>query len=177
MGKAGRSAFTLIEILMVVAIIMILAAIATVNLLEAQVRAKVSRAQTDMRTVSVALEAYAVDHGRYPLAAGLDGRPIHPYPTGGPYLMGTRLSTCITTPIAYLTLRPNDPFPDSVDPVAATFYYITKDYSTAMRGIDGIIYFEDYVTAMNLGSRPGTSYVLASCGPDLIHNLLSRPST
>lgn len=58
--------FALIELLIVVAIIAILAAIAVPNFLEAQVRAKVSRAKSDIRATVTALEAYAVDHNRYP---------------------------------------------------------------------------------------------------------------
>ncbi len=50
--------FTLIEILIVVAIIAILAAIAVPNFLEAQVRSKVSRTKSDMRSVATALESY-----------------------------------------------------------------------------------------------------------------------
>lgn len=59
-------AFTLIELLVVVAIIAVLAAIGVINFLEAQVRAKVTRAKSDLRTVSTALEAYRVDANRYP---------------------------------------------------------------------------------------------------------------
>lgn len=59
-------AFTLIELLIVVAIIAILAAIAVPNFLEAQVRAKVSRAKADMRTLEVGLQAYHVDHNTFP---------------------------------------------------------------------------------------------------------------
>lgn len=59
-------AFTLIELLIVVAIIAILAAIAVPNFLEAQVRAKVSRQVNNMRAVVVAVEAYRVDHPSYP---------------------------------------------------------------------------------------------------------------
>ena len=61
-----RRAFTLIELLIVVAIIAILAAIAVPNFLEAQTRAKVSRAKSDLRTITTALEAYVVDTNRYP---------------------------------------------------------------------------------------------------------------
>lgn len=61
-------AFTLIELLIVVAIIAILAAIAVPNFLEAQVRAKVSRARADMRTLAMVLETYAVDNSAYPQA-------------------------------------------------------------------------------------------------------------
>lgn len=64
MYKAER-AFTLIELLIVVAIIAILAAIAVPNFLEAQTRAKVSRVKADMRSVSTANETYAIDNNMY----------------------------------------------------------------------------------------------------------------
>ncbi len=60
-----QGAFTLIELLIVVAIIAILAAIAVPNFLEAQTRAKVSRAKSDMRTLATALESYYVDNNNY----------------------------------------------------------------------------------------------------------------
>ena len=55
-------AFTLIELLIVVAIIAILAAIAVPNFLEAQTRSKVSRVKADMRSVATGVEAYRVDN-------------------------------------------------------------------------------------------------------------------
>jgi prepilin-type N-terminal cleavage/methylation domain-containing protein len=48
-------AFTLIELLIVVAIIAILAAIAVPNFLEAQTRSKVCRGMADMRSMATAL--------------------------------------------------------------------------------------------------------------------------
>jgi len=59
-------AFTIIEVLLVMAIIAILVAVAIPNLIHAQMRAKVSRAKTDLRTLASALEAYAVDYHAYP---------------------------------------------------------------------------------------------------------------
>jgi type II secretion system protein G len=61
----SKLAFTLIELLIVVAIIGILAAIAVPNFLNAQVRAKLARAVSNMRAVSVALEAYYIDNNSY----------------------------------------------------------------------------------------------------------------
>lgn len=83
-------AFTLIELLIVVAIIAILAAIALPNFLEAQTRAKIARVKSDQRTMATALEAYRVDNNGYP-----DFFP--------------RLQK-LTTPVSYLSSLPSDPF-------------------------------------------------------------------
>lgn len=91
--------FTLIELLIVVAIIGILAAIAVPNFLNAQTRAKVSRTNSDMRSVGTAIESYHVDHGRYPkqpppqtCIIDMDGLSI------------------LSTPIAYIAAMPTDMF-------------------------------------------------------------------
>jgi prepilin-type N-terminal cleavage/methylation domain-containing protein len=81
-------AFTLIELLIVVAIIAILAAIAVPNFTESQMRSKVARSRNDMRAIATALEAYRVDTNRYP-------------PCGFNFDGGTGLSY-VTSPIAYI---------------------------------------------------------------------------
>ena len=92
-----ENGFTLIELLIVVAIIAILAAIAVPNFLEAQVRAKVSRAVADIRTIATGLESYFSDNNKYPPNPDTsDGFNVTPWQ--------------LTTPLAYLTSRPIDPF-------------------------------------------------------------------
>ena len=58
--------FTLVELLIVVAIIGILAALAIPSLQNALQRAKQKATMADMRTIGTALEMYATDHNVYP---------------------------------------------------------------------------------------------------------------
>jgi type II secretion system protein G len=114
-----RRAFTLIELLIVVAIIAILAAIAIPNFLEAQIRAKRSRALADMRTLATALESYAVDYGEYPGSVELNEWLTF---NGTPGANATpRLNALIplTSPSSYITSIPQDPF-NRVSPAAYT---------------------------------------------------------
>src|SRR5213083_2789382 len=98
-GISRKAAFTLIELLIVVAIIAILAAIAVPNFLEAQTRAKVSRAKADIRTIATAIEAYCVDSNKYPFdVTSVDQISQN---TAANYFW--YLSNAITTPVAYFT--------------------------------------------------------------------------
>jgi prepilin-type N-terminal cleavage/methylation domain-containing protein len=94
--------FTLIELLIVVAIIAILAAIAVPNFLEAQVRAKTSRARSDLRSITTALEAYHVDHNRYPtmIELGFAGGVA---PLAGSDLKWWYVPDRLSTPVSYLS--------------------------------------------------------------------------
>jgi type II secretion system protein G len=99
-------AFTLIELLIVVAIIAILAAIAVPNFLEAQTRSKVSRVKADMRSIKTAMEAYRIDNNTYVRGRACDNIFANGYPEGPLNNRGVLL----TTPVAYMTSIPNDPF-------------------------------------------------------------------
>lgn len=109
-----KKAFTLIELLIVVAIIAILAAIALPNFLEAQARAKVSRARADMRSVATALESYRVDNNQYP-AENYDSPLLVTLPGGEMAIPNQIKLMPLTGPIAYLTSLPEDPFADVDD--------------------------------------------------------------
>ena len=100
-----KRAFTLIELLIVVAIIGILAAIAVPNFLNAQIRAKVARTVSDMKTIATALQMYELDSNALPpcnkaRVAG-SGDYFHPN--------DIRLYR-LTTPVSYLSSIPLDPF-------------------------------------------------------------------
>jgi len=107
-------AFTLIELLIVVAIIAILAAIAVPNFLEAQTRSKISRAQADMRSQATAIEAYRIDNNRYNPGYMTIRQGANVYAqTYFPTQPEDRLPYAwkyLTTPIAYMTSTLIDPF-------------------------------------------------------------------
>jgi len=160
----GAAGFTLIELLIVVAIIAILAAIAVPNFLEAQIRAKVSRALSDMRTIATGLETYAVDHMYYP-PARINGQNLD-------LVLSERINR-LTTPIAYLVSLPADIFPpmrgwngkkDLVNLQLRSFD--TYDYFDARSDWD-----EDMRSKAEGGegtdSTRGCQWRLASSGPDL----------
>jgi prepilin-type N-terminal cleavage/methylation domain-containing protein len=107
-----RRGFTLIELLIVVGIISILAAIALPNFMEASVRSKIARVKSDLRTVSLAWEAYAVDNDRYPV--DWDNNPAGGQPTQIGLVQ-------VTTPVAYLTSFPVDPFSVMKSPTSNEF--------------------------------------------------------
>lgn len=120
------SGFTLIELLIVVAIIGILAAIAVPNFLNAQMRAKVSRAFSDERNLSVAMESYRLDNNHYP-PASLEG--------GTTRRKVIERFVSLTTPLAYMSTVPFDPFFKQAGAVVPTIWggpvygYFERDLS------------------------------------------------
>jgi type II secretion system protein G len=97
--------FTLIELLIVIAIILVLIAIALPNFLEAQIRAKVTKAKGEIRSLGIAMEAYYLDFKVYPAQSEeniLNSSANRPWKLSG--------LKWLTTPIHYLTAVPEDPF-------------------------------------------------------------------
>lgn len=173
-------AFTLIELLIVVAIIAILAAIAVPNFLEAQTRAKVARVRNDMRTISTGAESYFIDNNAYPTGFGLT------IDQNDRWRFGLWL---LSTPVAYLSdANFQDPMEKRFNPSAgehpteSTIQYNAQadDGPTSRRGIilSEFLRFNSgreptgvSVVPFGGGFRldPGekaTSYILFSNGPD-----------
>jgi type II secretion system protein G len=120
--KQQHRAFTLIELLIVVAIIAILAAIAVPNFLEAQTRSKVARCAADMRSMRTAIESYCVDNNQYPETD-----------VGRQQIGGSDYSLSVlrlTTPIGYITSLPKSPFLEEKmgNPGSAKYANILRTY-------------------------------------------------
>jgi type II secretion system protein G len=145
----SRSAFTLIELLIVVAIIGILAAIAVPNFINAQIRSKVARVEADFRTLATALESYHISFGNYPVAHLIDQM----------IASGTAISrfSALTTPISFITFYPADPFGQKKQ--SSEFHTQTYDYY-------------DWTSAKIANNAPGSTrgayWRIASAGPDLV---------
>lgn len=86
--QGRRGGFTLIEVLLVVAILGILATVVVVNLGGRQERAMVQATRASIGAISTAVDLYEVDTGRYPPNLGAlvtsDGSPNW----NGPYIRG-----------------------------------------------------------------------------------------
>ena len=134
-----RKSFTLIELLIVVAIIGILAAIAVPVLKDALTRARISRVQADIRTTANAMETYRLDWNIYPIDGSFD-------------LLGWIM---LTTPVAYISLPP-------IDVLTPKKYWHTSGGYLRM-GTDTPSYYpEDPERYL----RTHGTWILLSTGPD-----------
>lgn len=177
--KQTDKAFTLIELLIVVAIIAILAAIAVPNFLEAQTRAKVSRAMSDHRAISTGLETYHIDWGIY-IYGNNGSRAFRP----GWGAANERTLERLTSPIAYMTGKASfkDPFKGVGTYQGNTLQNATERGDYSQYEEDG--WFDYYwysPRSSNLGAAASVWthpqnkpvwYALESAGPDGWHHNL-----
>lgn len=114
--RSLQKGFTLIEMLVVIAIISILIGIGVNTFTIAQKKARDVRRKADLRSIQVALELYKSDTGKYPLAGGCTGygQNCYSYSTEASWL----------APLVpnYLPKVPKDPINNAAGPWNATTY-------------------------------------------------------
>ncbi len=153
--------FTLIELLIVVAIIGILAAIAVPNFLNAQMRAKVVRVVSDMKAVSMGEEQYRLDRGQYTFDGDCNvGSAEH-------------LSYIpLTTPVAYISFLPIDEFAgidpqfQNMDTVRTGLKPVFEYTSRVSFGPNGTPNCKGSTGTYNMMGRVHIEYLMTSLGPD-----------
>lgn len=116
--RASRTGFTLLEVLVVVAIIVMLAGVGGYYVLQQYEEAKVKRAKIDAETLSGAVETFKLNNGDYPQSIdqlaqpqGVNATPLCPIektrdPWGQPYQLdptgphngGNKADVFTTTP-------------------------------------------------------------------------------
>ncbi len=186
--RTSQKGFTLIELLIVIAIILILIAIALPNFLEAQVRAKVTKAKSEIRSLATAFEAYRTDWPVYPR-----GCLTAVIPSVGCSHNWGFVDQKLTTPIAYMNEILDDLFAIHYDVLGVQGFYpeghpIVK-YRTTRRAVwnlenpneppisptlpdksnpSWVNVYEVY----NPGFWHGKEYLISSLGPDKNEDLI-----
>ncbi len=151
----AKKAFTLIELLIVVAIIGILAAIALPNFLNAQLRAKIARVEGDLHAMKTAIEMYRTDNSGYPPSCSLEVVGDVQFRAGE-----------IFSPVTYANVPAVDPFNTQEGSrtslfAAKEYFYINRD-KTCGWPINLLNWTID-----NVPSSPKHSeYLISSQGPD-----------
>jgi type II secretion system protein G len=105
---AGERGFTLIELMIVVAIIAMLAGILVPNFVNARAQAQTSACESNLRAIATAMELYYADNQRYPDA-------------------GTIPDALNSASVTYLNNTPRDPADAGATPAKYTFTQPTGD--------------------------------------------------
>lgn len=148
----GQSGFTLVELLIVIAIIAILAAILVPNFLHARAESQTAACEGNLKAIATALEEYATDHaGQYPPSSA----PVDPSLFGA-------------VPNPYISVTPSDP-------AGGSYHYITPGNGVcvpadAYKIADGNNHETD--TLANLPDFNGSTTGIRYCQSSGIHAAL-----
>lgn len=154
---AAREGFTLLELLVVVIIIAILAALILANFQLIMTRVRIVRVHSDLRAAAYGMEAFHVDRGRYPDISQnwtLEGRLAQ-----------------LTTPIAYLHRRLDDPFGQKVDfSFPGSNEYRVYEMVTDVDPYHRLLFEHPFGYGFRQRINSASKYYLVSQGPDEMPN-------
>ena len=119
----NRGGFTLVEIMIVVAIIALLAAIAVPNFLRARKRSQASRILEDLRMIDAGIDQYAIENNMTSGAA-LNWGNIRGYLKTGSKLYNSNGSDMFNTPCVGYTV-------DTIPGIANSTYLLLSDVAPA----------------------------------------------
>jgi len=139
MNRPAVTGFTLIEILVVVVIIGILGAVIVPNLLGRPDQARITAAQSDIRSLANALDIYRLDNFQYPSTdQGLEA--LAAKPTGFPEPKGYN-------PDGYIRKLPTDPWGSPYvyerTPEGFSLFSVGGDGAEGGEGLNADIFYED----------------------------------
>jgi len=127
--------FTLIELLVVISIIAILMAVATISYTNAQQKGRDNKRKADLKAVQQALEIYFNQNGKYPIDGGAGGEitcnvtgDSNPQPWGTEFDCDENGSSTDPTKITYMNPLPKDPV--FVSGSSQNYYYDQTGTST-----------------------------------------------
>ena len=153
-----NTGFTLLELLIVVSILALLAAIATPNYRDAVMKSRVAQVQMDLRNLGAALQSYRIDHNLYPRR------------NNNLLFFAQYLLPDLTSPVAYLgTVSVRDPFGpvEEFEPPVEDSFGPTIVRSVQL--VKNSYMYTPYVSFSFLQGNPGyrrEGFVMASIGPD-----------
>src|SRR5579863_10546457 len=142
MRSENERGFTLIEMMIVVAIIAILVAILVPNFMRARAQAQTAACEANLKEIATALELYQTDHQSYPNAAALTN-VTNTDPNIGPYLRQTPIDPVApagnyqyettgynTGDATYLIVCPGSHDPGTLAPIGGSTTKVHITYSS-----------------------------------------------